>query len=359
MCGIVGYVGTQTVKDILLKGLEKLEYRGYDSAGLAVIDENVNVIKEKGRIATLREKAEATDADGTIGIGHTRWATHGVPNITNAHPHQGNEKRFTLVHNGVIENYEELKAEFLSDVTLTSDTDTEIIVQMIEKFADAGATPEEAFRQVLSKLEGSYAIAMLDANDADTIYVGKNKSPLLVGLADDANVVASDSMAMLHVTKTFVELMDEETVIVNREGVQIKKLDGTTVDREPFTAELDESDTEKGTYAHYMLKEIDEQPFVIRNIIQQYQDEQNEIKLSKDIRKALEMQIASILLQQERATMQVSSEKNSWRRFLEFQLKFTSQVSSCTTNHCCQRSHCSSSFHKVEKQRIAAAFSSM
>ncbi|EZH65328.1 glucosamine--fructose-6-phosphate aminotransferase [Bacillaceae bacterium JMAK1] len=287
MCGIVGYVGTQTVKDILLKGLEKLEYRGYDSAGLAVIDENVNVIKEKGRIATLREKAEATDADGTIGIGHTRWATHGVPNITNAHPHQGNEKRFTLVHNGVIENYEELKTEFLSDVTLTSDTDTEIIVQMIEKFADAGATPEEAFRQVLSKLEGSYAIAMLDANDSDTIYVGKNKSPLLVGLADDANVVASDSMAMLHVTKTFVELMDEETVIVSREGVQIKKLDGTRVDREPFTAELDESDTEKGTYAHYMLKEIDEQPFVIRNIIQQYQDEQNEIKLSKDIRKAV------------------------------------------------------------------------
>ncbi|MFB4161242.1 glutamine--fructose-6-phosphate transaminase (isomerizing) [Geomicrobium sp. JSM 1781026] len=287
MCGIVGYVGSQAVKDILLKGLEKLEYRGYDSAGLAIVDEHVEVVKEKGRIATLREKADIQDPKGTIGVGHTRWATHGVPNITNAHPHQSTTERYTLVHNGVIENFEELKAEYLQGVNLVSDTDTEVIVQIIETFAATGLRTEEAFRKTLALLEGSYAIALLDEEDHDTIYVGKNKSPLLVGLSDEANVVASDSMAMLHVTKTFVELIDEEMVILNRDGVQIKKLDGTPVERESFEAELDESDTEKGTYAHFMLKEIDEQPFVIRNIIQQYQDEDNEIKLSKDIRSAV------------------------------------------------------------------------
>ncbi|MBB6451374.1 glucosamine--fructose-6-phosphate aminotransferase (isomerizing) [Geomicrobium halophilum] len=290
MCGIVGYIGTKNVKDILLKGLEKLEYRGYDSAGLAIADENqgdTQIVKEKGRIATLRAEADAADLDGTTGIGHTRWATHGAPSARNAHPHQSTSKRFTLVHNGVIENYEELKAEYLADVELVSETDTEVIIQMIERFVTEGHEVEAALRKTLSLLKGSYALALLDTNAKDRIYVGKNKSPLLVGLHDEANVVASDSMAMLHITKTFVELMDKEIVTVTRDGVRIQDLEGTEVTREPFTAELDESDTEKGTYTHYMLKEIDEQPFVIRNILQKYQDDHNEIKLSDDIRSAL------------------------------------------------------------------------
>ncbi|SDJ23924.1 glutamine--fructose-6-phosphate transaminase (isomerizing) [Natribacillus halophilus] len=289
MCGIVGYIGTENVKDILLKGLEKLEYRGYDSAGLAIVDESddVQVVKEKGRIATLRAEAEEVKPVGTSGIGHTRWATHGAPSARNAHPHQSTNRRFTLVHNGVIENFESLKADYLSDVELESDTDTEVVIQMIERFVDEGEEVDIAFRRVLSLLKGSYAIALLDGEADDRIYVGKNKSPLLVGMAEDANVIASDSMAMLHITKTFVELMDEEVVTVTRNGIWIQDLEGHVIERETFTAELDESDMEKGTYAHYMLKEIDEQPFVIRNIIQKYQDDDNEIKLSDDIRAAL------------------------------------------------------------------------
>ncbi|MFT9850061.1 glutamine--fructose-6-phosphate transaminase (isomerizing) [Aneurinibacillus sp. REN35] len=287
MCGIVGYIGTQDTKEILLRGLEKLEYRGYDSAGIAVVNGNgVRVFKEKGRIAALRDVVDA-DTVGSVGIGHTRWATHGVPNRVNAHPHQSKTSRFTLVHNGVIENDEYLKRDFLSDHSFASDTDTEVIVQLVEKFVGEGMTVEEAFRTTLKNLKGSYAIALLDEEDPDVIYVAKNKSPLLVGLGEDCNVVASDAMAMLQVTDTFVELMDEEMVIVKEDSVTIKDLEGNVVTREPFVAEIDASDIEKGTYPHYMLKEIDEQPFVIRNIIQQYQNEDGNLKLDESIRQAM------------------------------------------------------------------------
>ncbi|QOR84473.1 glutamine--fructose-6-phosphate transaminase (isomerizing) [Geobacillus stearothermophilus] len=283
MCGIVGYIGYQDVKEILLRGLEKLEYRGYDSAGIAVLNESgVHVFKEKGRIADLRRIVDP-NVNATVGIGHTRWATHGAPSRVNAHPHQSASGRFTLVHNGVIENYEMVKRDYLADVTFQSDTDTEVIVQLVEKFVRDGLTTEEAFRKTLSLLKGSYAIAMIDAQDENTIYAAKNKSPLLVGLGDGFNVVASDAMAMLQVTNQFVELMDGELVIVTSENVTIQTLNGETVERKPFTAELDASDIEKGTYPHYMLKEIDEQPFVIRRIIQKYQDDNGELAIDKAI----------------------------------------------------------------------------
>ncbi|WP_379971347.1 glutamine--fructose-6-phosphate transaminase (isomerizing) [Ectobacillus sp. sgz5001026] len=287
MCGIVGYIGQQDAKEILLKGLEKLEYRGYDSAGIAVQAENgVVVFKEKGRIAKLREIVNPNVATN-VGIGHTRWATHGVPSKTNAHPHQSESKRFTLVHNGVIENYELLKKEYLQDVVFASETDTEVIVQLVEKFALEGLSAEEAFRKTLSLLNGSYALALLDREDTDVIYVAKNKSPLLVGVGKDFNVVASDAMAMLQVTDQFIELMDKEMVIITDMSVTIKNLAGDTIERAPYTAELDASDIEKGTYPHFMLKEIDEQPLVIRNIIQKYENENGEIELSEDIRNAI------------------------------------------------------------------------
>ncbi|MGG2952954.1 glutamine--fructose-6-phosphate transaminase (isomerizing) [Geobacillus stearothermophilus] len=283
MCGIVGYIGYQDVKEILLRGLEKLEYRGYDSAGIAVLNESgVHVFKEKGRIADLRRIVDP-NVNATVGIGHTRWATHGAPSRVNAHPHQSASGRFTLVHNGVIENYEMVKRDYLADVAFQSDTDTEVIVQLVEKFVRDGLTTEEAFRKTLSLLKGSYAIAMIDAQDENTIYAAKNKSPLLVGLGDGFNVVASDAMAMLQVTNQFVELMDGELVIVTSENVTIQTLNGETVKRKPFTAELDASDIEKGTYPHYMLKEIDEQPFVIRRIIQKYQDDNGELAIDKAI----------------------------------------------------------------------------
>jgi glucosamine--fructose-6-phosphate aminotransferase (isomerizing) len=283
MCGIVGYIGNNDTKEILLKGLEKLEYRGYDSAGIAVKNENgVHVFKEKGRIADLRQIVDET-VSANIGIGHTRWATHGVPSKVNSHPHQSTSGRFTLVHNGVIENYDLLKREYLKDVTFTSETDTEVIVQMIELFVKKGLEVLEAFRKTLTLLQGSYALALLDAQDNDTIFVAKNKSPLLVGLGNDFNVVASDAMAMIQVTNQYLELMDKEIVLVSKAEVTIQNLNGEIISRKPYTAELDASDIEKGTYPHYMLKEIDEQPLVMRKIIQTYQNTQGELTIAKDI----------------------------------------------------------------------------
>jgi glucosamine--fructose-6-phosphate aminotransferase (isomerizing) len=287
MCGIVGYIGNKDSKEILLKGLEKLEYRGYDSAGIAVINESgVTVFKEKGRIADLRSIVDDNVMANT-GIGHTRWATHGVPSKGNAHPHQSTSGRFTLVHNGVIENYEILKRDYLKTVSFVSDTDTEVIVQLVELFVNEGLEVMDAFRKTLGLLRGSYAIALLDEQDPNTIYVAKNKSPLLVGLGKDFNVVASDAMAMLQVTDQFVELMDKEIVIVTKEGVIIEKLNGEIISREPFTAELDASDIEKGTYPYYMLKEIDEQPLVLRKIIQKYQNERGELTIDPQIIEAM------------------------------------------------------------------------
>ena len=286
MCGIVGYIGQVDAKEILLKGLEKLEYRGYDSAGIAVMNEaGVHVFKEVGRIANLRGAVDES-VEATAGIGHTRWATHGVPNQSNAHPHQSASGRFTLVHNGVIENYHLLQQEYLQNVTMKSDTDTEVIVQLVEHFANEGLSTDEAFRKTLSLLHGSYALGLLDEQDAETIYVAKNKSPLLVGVGDTFNVIASDAMAMLQVTDQFVELHDEEVVIVKAASVSIEKLDGTKVERAPYTAQLDMSDIEKGTYPHYMLKEIDEQPGVIRKIVSAYTVE-GELTIDADIKAAL------------------------------------------------------------------------
>jgi glucosamine--fructose-6-phosphate aminotransferase (isomerizing) len=284
MCGIVGYIGKQDAKEILLKGLEKLEYRGYDSAGIAAMNnEGVHIFKEKGRIAELRACVDE-QVEASTGIGHTRWATHGVPSRVNAHPHQSTTSRFTLVHNGVIENYSILKREYLQDVQLKSDTDTEVIVQVIEKFVANGLEVEEAFRQTLSVLKGSYAIGLLDEQNPNMIYVAKNKSPLLVGLGDGSfNVVASDAMAMLQVTDQYVEIMDKEMVFVERESVTIKDLQGNVIERAPYKAELDASDIEKGTYPHYMLKEIDEQPLVTRRIIEKYRNEDGGLTVDAEI----------------------------------------------------------------------------
>ncbi|EIQ4025478.1 glutamine--fructose-6-phosphate transaminase (isomerizing) [Staphylococcus pseudintermedius] len=283
MCGIVGYIGYQNSKEILLKGLEKLEYRGYDSAGIATRNDNeVTVTKAKGRIAELRREAD-NEIDGQTGIGHTRWATHGIPNYENSHPHQSTSERFTLVHNGVIENYEELKEEYIPNVTLVSDTDTEVIVQLVEHFSETGLSTEEAFTKVVSLLHGSYALGLLDREDSETIYVAKNKSPLLVGIGEKFNVIASDALAMIQVTSEYKELKDQEIVLVKRDDVIIKNLDGEVVERESYIAEIDASDAEKGIYEHYMLKEIHEQPAVMRRIIQEYQDDQGELKIDHEI----------------------------------------------------------------------------
>lgn len=287
MCGIVGYNGYLDAKEILLKGLEKLEYRGYDSAGIAIQNqEGITVFKEKGRIADLRKIVD-DKMKGNIGIGHTRWATHGEPNKINAHPHQSLSGRFTIVHNGVIENYHLLQKEYLKDAPMQSDTDTEVIVQLVELFSNEGSSTEEAFRKTLSLLHGSYAIALLDKENTETIFVAKNKSPLLVGVGEGFNVVASDAMAMLQVTNQFIELHDKEVVLVSKDKVEISTIDGRQIERKPYTVELDASDIEKGTYPHYMLKEMDEQPGVVRKIIQEYSNNAGELTIDEAILSAL------------------------------------------------------------------------
>ncbi|MGO2566475.1 MAG: glutamine--fructose-6-phosphate transaminase (isomerizing) [Brochothrix thermosphacta] len=288
MCGIVGYIGKLNAKNILLDGLEKLEYRGYDSAGIALVtDQTVITTKTKGRIADLRQ-AVAKDATGTCGIGHTRWATHGVPNEENAHPHQSQSGRFTIVHNGVIDNYRQLEEQYLNGVALQSDTDTEIVVQLMDKFAEKGLSTEQIFRNVLDVLDGSFAFGLIDSERPGELFFAKNKSPLLIGVAAESNMLASDAMAVIKETDQFVEINDGEYGILTAERYQL--FSGTTneaIERAPFTASIDADDVEKGMYPHYMMKEIDEQPGVIRRIVQKYQDETGAFTIAEDLQAAV------------------------------------------------------------------------
>ncbi len=283
MCGIVGYIGFDDVKEIILGGLEKLEYRGYDSAGIAIVNNNqVYVCKEKGRIAKLRDCLDK-DVTGSIGIGHTRWATHGEPNKINSHPHQSSSMRFTLVHNGIIENENELRKKHLNGTNFTSDTDTEVIVQLIEKFVNDGESVELAIRHTMSELEGSYALAILDREDMGTLYAAKNKTPLLAGRGSGFNMIGSDAMAMINHTNSFYEIEDKEFLKITKDSIEIYSIYGNQVNREPYMADIDATDTEKGTYPHYMMKEIEEQPFVIRKIMSQYSDENGQICMDSEI----------------------------------------------------------------------------
>ena len=289
MCGIVGVVGNRNATDILMQGLEKLEYRGYDSAGIFVTTgKTSSLVKSVGRIADLHAKI-GIDVAGTTGIGHTRWATHGKPSENNAHPHTSQTGRFVLVHNGVIENYLDIKNTYLAGHDFKGQTDTEIAVHLIGKFAEEeGLSVLEAFKKALHIIRGSYAFALVDSQDADVIYVAKNKSPLLVGLGDGYNMVCSDAMAMIRETNQFMEIHDQELVIVRKDSVEVQDYDGNTLERESYTAELDLSDIGKGTYPYYMLKEIDEQPTVMRKLISAYTDDKGQVSVDADIVKAVQ-----------------------------------------------------------------------
>ena len=288
MCGIVGVVGNTNATDILIQGLEKLEYRGYDSAGVFLASEGKSqLVKAVGRIAELSSKAEGVE--GTAGIGHTRWATHGKPTEDNAHPHRSETGRFVLVHNGVIENYLEIKEEYLAGHHFKGQTDTEIAAHLIGKFAEEdGLSTLEAFKKALHIIRGAYAFALMDAEDPSTIYVAKNKSPLLIGLGDGYNMVCSDAMAMIRETNQYMEIHDQELVIVKADSVEVQDYDGNVKERASYTAELDLSDIGKGTYPYYMLKEIDEQPTVMRKLIQAYTDEAGQVVVEPAIIKAVQ-----------------------------------------------------------------------
>ena len=288
MCGIVGVVGNTNATDILIQGLEKLEYRGYDSAGVFLASEGKSqLVKAVGRIAELSSKAEGVE--GTAGIGHTRWATHGKPTEDNAHPHRSETGRFVLVHNGVIENYLEIKEEYLAGHHFKGQTDTEIAAHLIGKFAEEdGLSTLEAFKKALHIIRGAYAFALMDAEDPSTIYVAKNKSPLLIGLGDGYNMVCSDAMAMIRETNQYMEIHDQELVIVKADSVEVQDYDGNVKERASYKAELDLSDIGKGTYPYYMLKEIDEQPTVMRKLIQAYTDESGQVVVDPAIIKAVQ-----------------------------------------------------------------------
>ena len=288
MCGIVGVVGNTNATDILIQGLEKLEYRGYDSAGVFLASEGKSqLVKAVGRIAELSSKAEGVE--GTAGIGHTRWATHGKPTEDNAHPHRSETGRFVLVHNGVIENYLEIKEEYLAGHHFKGQTDTEIAAHLIGKFAEEdGLSTLEAFKKALHIIRGAYAFALMDAEDPSTIYVAKNKSPLLIGLGDGYNMICSDAMAMIRETNQYMEIHDQELVIVKADSVEVQDYDGNVKERDSYTAELDLSDIGKGTYPYYMLKEIDEQPTVMRKLIQDYTDESGQVVVDPAIIKAVQ-----------------------------------------------------------------------
>ncbi len=289
MCGIVGVVGNTNATDILIQGLEKLEYRGYDSAGIFVVGDNKSqLVKSVGRIAELQAKV-GDSVSGTTGIGHTRWATHGKPTEGNAHPHTSGSGRFVLVHNGVIENYLQIKETYLTKHNLKGETDTEIAIHLVEHFVEEdNLSVLEAFKKALHIIEGSYAFALIDSQDADTIYVAKNKSPLLIGLGNGYNMVCSDAMAMIRETSEYMEIHDKELVIVKKDSVEVQDYDGNVIERGRYTAELDLSDIGKGTYPFYMLKEIDEQPTVMRKLISTYANESGDMNVDSDIIKSVQ-----------------------------------------------------------------------
>lgn len=262
MCGIVGYVGKRNAQNVLLDGLEKLEYRGYDSAGVALaLDGGIRVVKSKGRLAELRKKLELqTLAESGCGIGHTRWATHGEPSDVNSHPHS--TPRVSIVHNGIIENYGILKERLIAKgYTFESETDTEVLVKLIDSCYEG--EPLQAIHEALSMVRGSYALAVLFRDFPDTVFAVKRESPLIVGWGEGENFVASDIPALLKYTRRYSVLEEGDLAVVTREGIRFYNEFAEPVEREVLTADWDMEAAEKGGYPHFMLKEINEQPAAI------------------------------------------------------------------------------------------------
>lgn len=268
MCGIVGYVGKKQAAPILLEGLSKLEYRGYDSAGIAVMnDGKIEIHKTKGRLKVLSDMIDAGKAvAGNMGIGHTRWATHGEPSDVNSHPHISSSGRFAVVHNGIIENYLSLKKKLISKgIEFVSDTDTEVIAHLIEYYYKGDIL--ETVIKVIERVEGSYALGILSADNPDEFIAVRKASPLIVGLGDGENFIASDVTAILKHTRKINYLDDDEIVVLSRDSVKVYNTDKELVQKEVFTVDWDVSAAEKGGYEHFMMKEIEEQPKALRDTI--------------------------------------------------------------------------------------------
>jgi glucosamine--fructose-6-phosphate aminotransferase (isomerizing) len=265
MCGIVTAVATRNIVPVLLEGLSRLEYRGYDSAGLAVINGGLNRLRSVGRVAELAEQAKSTEA--RIGIAHTRWATHGVPSERNAHPHISGD--LAVVHNGIIENFEEIKAQLSEQgYVFVSDTDTEAIAHLIDCKRRSCPRLFDAVRAATRELVGAYAIGVISADNPDLVVVARNGAPLLLGVGDDGHYAASDAAALLQVTRRMIFLEDGDIAELTREGIRISRADGAPVERPVNVSSLSPDAVELGSYRHYMQKEIFEQPQALANTLE-------------------------------------------------------------------------------------------
>lgn len=264
MCGIVGYVGPKQAASFLLEGLSKLEYRGYDSAGIAVFDgQKINIEKSVGRLSNLEKKLESTKLDGKMGIGHTRWATHGRPSDRNSHPHADCSGDFVVVHNGIIENYLHLKEDLMAKGhVFTSETDTEVVAHLLEEKYQGDF--EAAVKQVLAEIEGSYALVFMSRRDPGKIICSKQDNPLVIGLGDGENFIASDIPAIINYTRKTYILSDGEMAVATADSVWVMNRQGIPVSKKVFEVNWDAEAAEKGGYEHFMIKEIYEQPKAIR-----------------------------------------------------------------------------------------------
>ena len=287
MCGITGYIGKKQAAPILLRGLEKLEYRGYDSAGIAVRensapDAKINIVKAKGRLKALLEKTDCGRAvPGLCGIGHTRWATHGEPSELNAHPHCTDDLSVVLVHNGIIENYQEIREKLTkSGYRFYSQTDTEAAVKLIDSYYKQSGEPLTAISQAMLRIRGSYAFAMMFRDFPDSLFVARKDSPLIIGQNGDGCYIASDVPAILDSTRTVYYIGNLEMAQLTAGAVHFYNIDREEIEKEPVQIQWDAESAEKGGYAHFMLKEIHEQPQAVRDTIQSYLNEQGEIDLS-------------------------------------------------------------------------------
>jgi glucosamine--fructose-6-phosphate aminotransferase (isomerizing) len=269
MCGIVGYIGPKPVLPVLIEGLRKLEYRGYDSAGIAVVRGGaIELRRSAGKLSKLEDVIRAEPIDGDYGLGHTRWATHGRPTEENAHPHRDCTGRIVVVHNGIIENYLELKRELQREGhTFVTETDTEVVAHLVERESTPGVRLEEAVRRSLTRMRGMYALVLLSADDPNTLVAARNGPPLVVGIGDGEYFVASDIPAILAHTRDVVFLADEEMAVVTSAGVAFSTFDGTPLARTPQRVLWDPIQAEKAGYKHFMLKEIFEQPAAVRDTV--------------------------------------------------------------------------------------------
>ena len=274
MCGIVGYVGDKDISSVLLVGLERLSYRGYDSSGISILsDGELSHWKRAGKIHELSNAIKNLSVQGNVGIGHTRWATHGIPDETNAHPQVSTRKKIAIVHNGIIENYTSIKKELSEEgVLFRSQTDTEVILRLIEKYSDS-MTLVEAIERATQDLVGTYAIGVIAESEPETLIVARKGSPLIIGVGKNENYVSSDINAIVAHTKNMIYLDDGELAVITKEGVDVKVINGEPIEKEIQTIVWDPQAAEKSGYDHFMMKEIHEQPAVVRNILSKYVDE--------------------------------------------------------------------------------------